>query len=83
MEEAYQGHGFSEIAAHLHADNCTGQNNNNYGEVHLAISAVEDYGRHAQVNHTLLPTRWPYQIRTRLVFWPIQAALQANKGGVH
>ena len=30
LHHFFEVHGFSETAAHLHADNCTGQNKNNY-----------------------------------------------------
>ncbi len=75
LHHFFEVHGLGERKAHLHADNCVGQNKNNYvmqvqrtykyvrltiQQVFVVVSFVEGDGRSTRRDYHFLSTGWAY-----------------------
>lgn len=56
----FENYGLGETDVYLHADNCTGQNRNNYD----TVSFVAHSNQYPYKHHTLIPTCWTHQVLT-------------------
>ena len=74
LHHFFEHHGFGESIAHLHADNCTGQNKNRF--VHVACTYWP-----AQRNYHVVFVGRAHKVLTCLVLRTFQAALPKDQGG--
>ena len=69
LHHFFDKHGLGETDVHVHADNCAGQNKNNYL---LLYWAWRDHSRFPQLLPIFISHSWPHKICMRLVFWPVE-----------
>lgn len=72
----FQNHGLGETHVHLHADNCSGQNKNNYF-IWYNFS-VEDNFAAARINQLFLPYCGSYKVWSGSCFGMIKKAYKVN-----
>ena len=91
LHHFFANHGLGERVVHLHADNCVGQNKNNYvmqvtvTGIHIhnnplmfvIVPAVACDGRLTRDHHAVLSASRTHKVLSRLVFRPSKEAVPA------